>query len=97
MINVKPATSSNSSAPGSVQLIQQCPAGEAFSGAAPTTNPVNFLINNVSVTPSFAGLSAAGLYQINVTVPAGLGSGDVPLAAIVGGVQTQTGVVISLQ
>jgi uncharacterized protein (TIGR03437 family) len=72
-------------------------AGQAFSGAAPTTNPVAVRINNVSVTPSFAGLSGAGLYQLNLTVPAGLGTGDVSLSASVGGVQTPVGVVISLQ
>jgi uncharacterized protein (TIGR03437 family) len=53
------------------------PAGEVFSGAALTTNPVRLLINNVSVVPGFAGLSSAGLYQINLTVPAGVGTGDV--------------------
>jgi uncharacterized protein (TIGR03437 family) len=73
------------------------PAGNAYSSAAPTTNPVNVLINNVSVTPAFAGLSGAGLYQINLTVPAGLGTGDVLLLAMVGGEQTQTGVFVSLQ
>jgi uncharacterized protein (TIGR03437 family) len=72
-------------------------AGQPFSSAAPTTSPVNLLINKVSLTPSFAGLSGAGLDQINLTVPAGLGTGDVPLAATVGGAQTQSGVVISLQ
>jgi uncharacterized protein (TIGR03437 family) len=72
------------------------PAGQAFSGAAPTTNPVSLLINNVSVTPTFAGLSGAGLYQINLTIPGGIGTGDVSLQATVGGVQTQSGVVISL-
>ncbi len=72
-------------------------AGQAFTGAAPTTHPVNLLINNVSVTPMWAGLSGAGLYQINLTVPAGLGTGDQALLAIVGGVQTQSGVVVSLQ
>jgi len=72
-------------------------SGQLFSSTAPTTNPVNLLINNVSVTPSFAGLSSAGLYQINLTVPAGPSTGDVPLVATVGGVQTQSGVVISLQ
>src|ERR1700688_401112 len=30
------------------------PAGQAFSGSAPATNQVMLLINNVSVTPSFA-------------------------------------------
>jgi uncharacterized protein (TIGR03437 family) len=58
---------------------------------------VGLPINNTSVVPSFAGLSSAGLYQINVTVPAGLGTGDVPLAAIAGGAQTPAGVVLSLQ
>ncbi|MGH9537441.1 MAG: hypothetical protein ACRD3H_05940, partial [Terriglobales bacterium] len=37
------------------------------------------------------------LYQFNVIVPAGLGTGDVSLLAAVGGVQSPTGVVISLQ
>jgi uncharacterized protein (TIGR03437 family) len=73
------------------------PAGQAFSGAAQTADPVALFINNVSVTPSFAGLSSAGLDQINLTVAAGLGAGDVALVATVGRVQTQAGVVISLQ
>jgi uncharacterized protein (TIGR03437 family) len=72
-------------------------AGQAFSGAAPTTKAVNVLINNVSVTPAFAGLSGAGLYQLNLILPAGLGTGDVTLAAAVNAVQTQSSVVISLQ
>ncbi|HEX4134032.1 MAG TPA: IPT/TIG domain-containing protein [Bryobacteraceae bacterium] len=76
--------------------IPSVPAGQAFSGAAPTTNPVNLLINSVGVTSTFAGLSGAGLFQINLTVPSGAGTGDVPLQASVGGVQTQSGVVISL-
>jgi uncharacterized protein (TIGR03437 family) len=73
------------------------PAGKPFTGAAPTASAVNVLINNVSVTPGFAGLAGAGLYQINLTIPAGLGTGDLPLVATVGGAQTQTGVMISLQ
>ena len=71
-------------------------AGQKFSGAAPAMNAVNLLIDNVSVTPSFAGLSSAGLFQINLAIPTGLGTGDVPIIATVGGVQTQSGVVISL-
>jgi uncharacterized protein (TIGR03437 family) len=73
------------------------PAGQVNAGAAATANPVNLLIGNASVTPAFAGLSGAGLYQINLTVPAGLAAGDVPLAAAVGGAQTPAGVAISLQ
>jgi uncharacterized protein (TIGR03437 family) len=73
------------------------PPGQVFSGAAATTNAVRLLINNVSVAPSFAGLTGAGLYQINLTVPSGLSAGDAPLMGTVGGVQTPAGVVISLQ
>jgi uncharacterized protein (TIGR03437 family) len=72
-------------------------AGQAFSGAAATTNTVHLAINGTTVLPFFAGLSEAGLYQINVTIPVGLGTGDLSLVATVGGVQTQPGVVISLQ
>jgi uncharacterized protein (TIGR03437 family) len=50
------------------------PAGQLFSGAAPTTNPVTLRNNNVSVTVLFAGLSGAGLYQLNLIVPSGLGT-----------------------
>jgi uncharacterized protein (TIGR03437 family) len=73
------------------------PAGQPFSGSAPATYSVNLLINKVNVIPTFAGLSSAGLYQINLAVPSGLTTGDVSLVAAVGGAQTPTGVVISLQ
>jgi uncharacterized protein (TIGR03437 family) len=71
--------------------------GQSFSGAAPTTSSVTLNINGMSVNVTFAGLSSAGLYQINLTLPANLGTGDVSLQASVGGVKTQAGVVISLQ
>jgi uncharacterized protein (TIGR03437 family) len=73
------------------------PAGQPYSGAAPTTNPVQLQIHGTSVTPFFSGISGAGLYQINLTIPAGLGTGDQPLLATAGGVQTQSFVVISLR
>jgi uncharacterized protein (TIGR03437 family) len=73
------------------------PAGQAYSGAAATTNPVGLSINNAAVTPTFAGITSAGLYQINLKLPGGLGTGDVPLLATVGGAQTPSGVVLSVQ
>jgi uncharacterized protein (TIGR03437 family) len=72
-------------------------AGQAFSSSAPTTNQVNLLINNINVTPTFAGFSSSIDYQLNLTIPTGLGTGDVPLVAAVAGINTQSGVVISLQ
>jgi len=72
-------------------------AGQAFSSAVPTINPVSVVVNNVGLTPTFAGLTGAGLYQINLTVPSGVGTGDLSIMASVGGVHTPSGVVISLQ
>ncbi len=72
------------------------PAGEAFSGAASINNALDLQINGILVRPTFVGLSSAGLYQINLIVPPGLGQGEVPVQAMVGGMQTQKGVVFSL-
>ncbi len=72
------------------------PAGAAFSGSAPTSSPVTLLINNVKVTPTYAGMTSAGLYQINLTVPQGLGTGDVSISASVAGTQSPVAT-ISLQ
>lgn len=71
----------------------QLPAGVT----AQTTNTVAVSINGQNVLTGFAYLAEAGLYQINLTIPSGLGTGDQPLVATVAGVQTQPGVVISLQ
>lgn len=73
------------------------PAGQPFSSSAPATSAIGITINGHSVTPTFAGLSSPGLFQFNLTVPAGLGTGDQPLIATVNGVSTQPGVVIALQ
>ena len=73
-------------------------AGHLFSGAAPIQNSLSLYINGVFVKPTFVGLSNAGIYQINLTIPSGgLGEGDVPIFTIIGGLQTQPAIVISLQ
>lgn len=72
------------------------PAGQAFSSAAPVDNPLNLSINSVPVEPTFVGLSSAGIYQINLIVPHGLGEGEVSLQAMIGSMQTQPGVLFSL-
>jgi len=63
--------------------------GLVFSGAYPTTNAVTVTIGGVQAQVQFAGLIAAGLYQINVTVPAGLPAGDQPVVATVAGLSSQ--------
>jgi len=73
------------------------PSGQLFSGAAQAVDAVSVTIDNWNVTPMWAGLSGAGLVQINLTIPGGLSTGDVPLVATVGGAPTPSVVVISLQ
>jgi uncharacterized protein (TIGR03437 family) len=63
-------------------------AGLVFQGAYPTGNQVGITIGGVSAPVSFAGLVAAGLYQINVTVPAGVADGDHAVVATVAGVSS---------
>lgn len=75
----------------------EVPAGEAFTGAAPVNNPIRLYIHNVLIKPTFVGLSSAGIYQINLNVPSGLGQGEVPVVAFAGGLRTQVGVQFSLE
>lgn len=75
----------------------QVPAGQAYSGAAPTNSPVTITIGGVNAPVSFAGLAGAGLYQFNVTVPANTGKGDQPLQATINGVKTGAGPVVTIQ
>jgi uncharacterized protein (TIGR03437 family) len=73
------------------------PAGAAYGGAAPANDTIALMINNLPVVPAFSGITGAGLFQMNLTVPSGLGSGDVPLAATVENIKTPAGVVLSVQ
>lgn len=72
-------------------------AGQPFDGAFATTNPVNVTIGGIPVTPDFAGLRYAGEYQFNIKVPASVPSGEQSLTMSVGGVQVQSGLVITVQ
>jgi uncharacterized protein (TIGR03437 family) len=71
-------------------------AGQAYSGAAPATDTITVTISGQSVIPSFSGISAPGLFQFNLTIPSGLGTGDQTLLATANGVSTQSGVVLAL-
>jgi uncharacterized protein (TIGR03437 family) len=74
------------------------PAGKAAAAAGTATQSIQLLINNTPITPDFAGITQAGLYQFNIVkLPAGLGTGDVSLVGQVAGVQSPANVVISLQ
>ncbi len=60
-------------------------------------NSVQVTIGGVNATVVYAGLVEAGTYQLNVTVPASLPSGDALIVATIDGVSTQAGVSITVQ
>jgi len=71
-------------------------AGAVFQGAVALANPVSLTIGGVPANVSFAGLSGAGLNQVNITVPA-LADRDYPVVAQVGTVSTQSGVILKVR
>ncbi len=58
---------------------------------------VKLTIGGHDVPVLYAGLVGAGLYQINVQVPPGLGTGELPLQLMVSGQPTQGGVTLNFQ
>jgi uncharacterized protein (TIGR03437 family) len=73
------------------------PAAKLVTHAASLANSVTILIGGKQAHVSFAGRSASGLDQFNVTVPATLADGDQTVVARIGGVQTQGGVLVTVQ
>ncbi|MGH9660615.1 MAG: choice-of-anchor V domain-containing protein, partial [Bryobacteraceae bacterium] len=61
-----------------------------------TTMPV-IRMGGVNMDVSFAGQSATGLYQFNVTIPESAPAGDQAVVAEIGGVSTQAGAFITVQ
>ncbi len=72
------------------------PAGEVVEGVAPLANQVTIRIDSIIVPTAFAGLTSAGQYQFNVTIP-DLPDGDHAVSAEVGGVRTQSLAKIRIQ
>jgi uncharacterized protein (TIGR03437 family) len=78
-------------------------SGQMASGMASLTGQITVSIGNVTIGGSdilYAGLSPgsiSGLYQFNVRIPEGTGSGDVPVSISIGGIQTQAGATIPIQ
>jgi len=72
------------------------PAGVYFTGAAPAANTITMTIGGVSVPLGFAGISYTGQYQFNLVMPS-VPSGDQPIVATVGGVQSPANFVVTAQ
>jgi virginiamycin B lyase len=72
-------------------------AGKLVTTAESLANTATVTIGGQSAKVLFAGLSASGLDQLNVTIPAGLPDGDAGLVASVGGVSTQANLFVTIQ
>jgi uncharacterized protein (TIGR03437 family) len=71
--------------------------GQIVSTAATLAAPAIVYIDGTPITPAFAGLTATGLYQINIVVPSGLSSGDHNINVVVGGYPSPGGVMCAAQ
>ena len=71
------------------------PSDQTYSTSATPT----LTIDNVPVTVYGAALASgfAGLYQVAIQVPSSLGNGDWPVLANIGGMQSPTGIVLTVQ
>ncbi len=70
--------------------------GLVFSGADPTAQTISTSVGGQAATVLWAGLVAAGLWQINLLVPGGLAAGDNAIVLTVGGKTTQSGVALKI-
>jgi uncharacterized protein (TIGR03118 family) len=70
--------------------------GQVVTGANPLVNSPAVIFNDVAGTVVFAGQVAAGVYQINVTIPAGLPNGDISIVATSGGYTSPPGAFITI-
>jgi uncharacterized protein (TIGR03437 family) len=75
--------------------------GTLPSGAANLTSTVSARIGGLSLASGdiiYAGAAPgfAGLQQFNLRIPAGLGSGDLPIVLTVAGLDTQSGVTVNV-
>ena len=62
-----------------------------------TTTAPTVTVNGVAATVTFSGLTGAGLYQVNITVPAGTANGDQPVVVTIGGAKSQANALINVQ
>ena len=72
------------------------PPGLVFSGAYPAATLPTVTIGESNAQVSYCGLVAAGLYQINVAVPASLAAGSYPVVVTQNGIQSPSTVVLKI-
>jgi uncharacterized protein (TIGR03437 family) len=102
--NLLPGTVTTPAKPGEIILLYGTgfgpatppqPSGQLVTTAAPLANSVRITIGGLTASVSPSDLVEAGLDQFNLTVP-DLPNGDAAVVATIGGVSTQTGVLLTV-
>jgi len=75
----------------------QFPTATDFTAADPVASNFVVLLGVEAITPSFAALVAPGLYQIRITVPAGMPVGDQPIVLDFSVGRSASNVVLTIQ
>jgi len=70
--------------------------GLVVGSATNTTTTPTVTVNGVAATVTFSGLTSAGVYQVNITVPAGTPNGDQAVVLKIGGAASQAGALINV-
>jgi uncharacterized protein (TIGR03437 family) len=75
------------------------PSGQVVTSAAPVVNlsAITATIGGQPATVQWAGITMAGVWQLNVQVPAGAATGDAAIMAQIGGKSTQGGAFVTVQ
>ena len=72
------------------------PSGLVVTSAAPAVDKVTVTIGGLDAGVQFAGITGAGLYQINAVVPLSLTTGDQKIVVTVNGLQTPDGAFVTI-
>jgi uncharacterized protein (TIGR03437 family) len=77
------------------------PSGQVVTSAAPVVNlnlsPISVTIGGLPAQVQWAGITMAGVWQLNVQVPPGAPTGDAAVVAQIGGKSTQAGAFVTVQ
>ena len=75
------------------------PSGQVVTSAAPVVNlsAISVTIGGQQAQVKWAGITMAGVWQLNVQVPAGAATGDAAIMAQIGGKSTQGGAFVTVQ
>lgn len=102
--SLSPAGAYTPAAPGELVILWATgfgqttpPIANQLTGSGPLPAFPTVTIGGLPATVEYAGVSGAGLYQLNVYVPAGAPAGDLSLLATYNGGSTQSNILITVQ